>query len=87
MGDYGFLKRLKIEMRRQHRLGDTMALRGRVVRKAERDGEACVTSEVGGERREGSHAGRGDGCPAQARLESANLSARREVVDVLMTLC
>lgn len=46
MGDYGFLKRLKIEMRRQHRPGDTMALRGRVVRKAERDGEACVDLEV-----------------------------------------
>ena len=46
MGDGGFLKRLYIEMRRQHRPGDTMVLRGRVARKAERNGEGCVDLEV-----------------------------------------
>jgi hypothetical protein len=46
MGDAGFLKRLKFEMRRQHRPGDTMVVRGRVTGKAERDGAACVDLEV-----------------------------------------
>ncbi|MEO8456663.1 MAG: MaoC/PaaZ C-terminal domain-containing protein, partial [Chloroflexota bacterium] len=31
MGDEGFLRRLKFEMRRQHRPGDTVVCRGRVV--------------------------------------------------------
>ena len=31
MGDAGFLRRLRFEMRRQHRPGDTMLCRGRVV--------------------------------------------------------
>lgn len=35
MGDAGFLRRLKFEMRRQHRPGDTVVARGRVVRKDE----------------------------------------------------
>jgi acyl dehydratase len=46
MGDAGFLRRLKFEMRRQHRLGDTMVCRGRVVALAERDGLPCVDLEV-----------------------------------------
>jgi acyl dehydratase len=46
MGDGGFLKRLYFEMRRQHRPGDTMALHGRVLRKAVREGEGCVDLEV-----------------------------------------
>jgi len=46
MGDAGLLRRLKFEMRRQHRPGDTMIVRGRVAGKAERDGQACVDLEV-----------------------------------------
>lgn len=44
MGDAGFLRRLKFEMRRQHRLGDTVIARGRVVGKDER--ESNVELEV-----------------------------------------
>ena len=46
MGDAGFLKRLKVEMRRQHRPGDTMSVRGKVLRKQVRDGEGCIDLEV-----------------------------------------
>ena len=46
MGDAGFLKRLRIEMRRQHRPGDTMLCRGRVTAKGERDGALWVNLEV-----------------------------------------
>jgi len=46
MGDAGFLRRLKFEMRRQHRLGDVMVCRGRVVSKEERDGQARVDLDV-----------------------------------------
>lgn len=46
MGDAGFLRRLRFEMRRQHRPGDTMVCRGRVVAKELRDGGACVDLEV-----------------------------------------
>jgi hypothetical protein len=46
MGDAGFLKRLYFEMRRQHRPGDTMVCRARVVRKEVRDGAPCVDLEV-----------------------------------------
>jgi acyl dehydratase len=46
MGDAGFLRRLKFEMRRQHRPGDVMVCRGRVVAREERDGQPCVDLEV-----------------------------------------
>jgi acyl dehydratase len=46
MGDAGFLKRLFFEMRRQHRPGDTMICRGRVVRKEFLGGEGRVFLEV-----------------------------------------
>jgi acyl dehydratase len=46
MGDAGFLRRLKFEMRRQHRQGDTVLCRGRVVAKTEHDGLPCVDLEV-----------------------------------------
>jgi acyl dehydratase len=46
MGDAGFLRRLKFEMRRQHRPGDVMVCRGRVTAREERDGQACVDLEV-----------------------------------------
>lgn len=46
MGDAGFLKRLRFEMRRQHRPGDTMVCRGRVALKGEREGVPCVDLEV-----------------------------------------
>lgn len=46
MGDSGFLRRLKFEMRRQHRPGDVMVCRARVVAKDDRDGEACIHLEV-----------------------------------------
>jgi acyl dehydratase len=46
IGGAGFLRRLKFEMRRQHRLGDVMVCRARVTAKAERDGQACVDLDV-----------------------------------------
>ncbi len=45
-GDGGWLRRLRIEMRRMNRPGDTMRMRGRVVGKEVRDGEHCVDLEV-----------------------------------------
>ena len=46
MGDEGFLRRLRFEMRRQQRPGDTMVCSGKVVAKEERDGVRCVDLEV-----------------------------------------
>lgn len=46
MGDEGFLKRLRFEMRRQQRPGDTMVCRGRVAGKYEEAGRGCVDLEV-----------------------------------------
>lgn len=49
MGDAGFIRRLRFEMRRQYRPGDTMTCRARVTAKEDRDGVACVDLEVWGE--------------------------------------
>lgn len=49
MGDAGFLKRLRFEMRRQYRPGDTITVKGRVVAKEERQTGACVDLEIWGE--------------------------------------
>jgi acyl dehydratase len=46
MGDAGFLKRLFFEMRRQHRPGDTMICRGRVVRREDGGRDGLVHLEV-----------------------------------------
>lgn len=46
MGDNGFLKRLRFEMRRQQRPGDTMACRGRVTRKFTEEGVGGVDLDV-----------------------------------------
>lgn len=46
MGDDGFLKKLRFEMRRQQRPGDTMVCKGKVVSKGERDDEGWVELEV-----------------------------------------
>jgi len=46
MGDEGFLRKLRFEMRRQQRPGDTMACKAKVVAKEQRDGEGCVDLEV-----------------------------------------
>jgi acyl dehydratase len=46
MGDEGFLKKLRFEMRRQQRPGDTMVCRGKVVSTYERDGGGCVDLEL-----------------------------------------
>jgi acyl dehydratase len=46
MGDNGFLRKLRFEMRRQQRPGDTMLCKGRVVAKYEHDRESCVDLEV-----------------------------------------
>jgi len=46
MGDDGFLRKLRFEMRRQQRPGDTMVCRGRVTAKYERDGQGWVELDV-----------------------------------------
>jgi acyl dehydratase len=46
MGDAGFLRKLRFEMRRQQRPGDTMVCKGRVTSVYERDGEGLVELEV-----------------------------------------
>ncbi len=46
MGDEGFLRRLRFEMRRQQRPGDTMICRGKVTDKYERDGEGWLELDV-----------------------------------------
>ncbi len=46
MGDEGFLKRLRFEMRRQQRPGDTMVCRGRVTGKREEASERVVDLDV-----------------------------------------
>ena len=46
MGDDGFLRKLRFEMRRQQRPGDTMVCRAKVTAKHERDGEGWVELDV-----------------------------------------
>ncbi len=46
MGDSGFLRKLRFEMRRQQRPGDTMACKGRVTDRYRKDGEGWVELEV-----------------------------------------
>jgi acyl dehydratase len=46
MGDEGFLRRLRFEMRRQQRPGDTMVCRGRVAGKSEAADGGLVELEV-----------------------------------------
>jgi acyl dehydratase len=46
MGDKGFLKRLRFEMRRQQRPGDTMVCSGKVVSKYEKNGESLVDLQI-----------------------------------------
>jgi acyl dehydratase len=46
MGDEGFLKRLRFEMRRQQRPGDTMVCKGCVTAKREEAEEALVDLNV-----------------------------------------
>jgi acyl dehydratase len=46
MGDEGFLKRLRFEMRRMQRPGDTMVCKGRVTGKREENGQTLVDLDV-----------------------------------------
>ena len=46
MGNDGFLKKLRFEMRRQQRPGDTVMCKGRVVSTYERDGDGCVDLDL-----------------------------------------
>jgi hypothetical protein len=46
VGPAGFVKRLSFQMRRYHLLGDTMRVRGKVLRKYPQDGGRCVELEV-----------------------------------------
>lgn len=46
MGDAGFLKRLAFEMRRQHRPGDVMVCKGRVVALEIRGDNHCADLEI-----------------------------------------
>ena len=46
MGDDGFLRRLRMEMRKQQRPGDTMVCAGRVTGVREEEGEGVVELDV-----------------------------------------
>lgn len=46
IGDAGFVKRLGFEMRRAHRLGDTITVRGRVTRRWQDGERGAVDLEV-----------------------------------------
>ena len=46
LGDEGSLRKLSFEMRRQQRPGDSMACRGKVTGKYEREGEGWVELDV-----------------------------------------
>jgi acyl dehydratase len=46
MGDAGFLRKLKFEMRRQQRPGDTMVCGGKVTDRYRKDGEGWVELDV-----------------------------------------
>jgi acyl dehydratase len=46
MGDDGFLRRVRFELRRQQRIGDTIVCRGKVTAKYEENGDACVELDV-----------------------------------------
>jgi acyl dehydratase len=63
MGDAGFLKRLRFEMRRQHRPGDTMICRGKVTAKGEGEGDGWVDLDVWAE-----NAREGIATPGTARV-------------------
>ncbi|MCM8737683.1 MaoC family dehydratase N-terminal domain-containing protein [Azospirillum sp. A1-3] len=53
MGDAGFLKRVRTEMRRFNTMGDTTWCRGRVTRKYIKDRHALVDIEIRGENQRG----------------------------------
>lgn len=54
MGDGGWLRRLRLEMRRQNRMGDVMVCKGQVAAKYVEDGQHYVECEVWAEnQREG----------------------------------
>ncbi|CAN5718688.1 MaoC family dehydratase N-terminal domain-containing protein [soil metagenome] len=53
MGDAGFLKRVRTEMRRFNIVGDTTWCKGKVVRKYVKDGFALVDIELGAENQRG----------------------------------
>lgn len=46
MGDGGWLRKLRLELRRQNRIGDTMVCKGRVAEKYLKDGDHYVECEV-----------------------------------------
>ena len=53
MGDAGFLQHGHCEIRRHNPVGDTLFIRGRVIRKFEEDGRRCVEIEQRAENQDG----------------------------------
>ena len=53
MGDDGFIKRLRAELRRFNIIGDTTWLKGKVIEKYEKDGEFLVDIDCWGENQRG----------------------------------
>lgn len=53
MGDAGFLKRIRTEMRRFNTMGDSTWCKGKVARKYHKDGHALVDLEIWGENQRG----------------------------------
>ena len=46
IGDEGWLRKFRMEMRRMNRPGDTMVMKGRVVRKYIEDGQSMVDCDI-----------------------------------------
>ncbi|MCP5069799.1 MAG: acyl dehydratase [bacterium] len=73
MGDAGFLRSAHCKIRRHNPVGDTVIIRGRVVRKFEQDGHACVEVEQRAENQNGELSVLGGGV---IRLPSSGAASR-----------
>jgi len=72
MGDSGFLRRLKFEMRRQHRPGDVMVCRARITGKDDADGGGRVYLQVWAENEREGMATPGEATVILPRREQAD---------------
>ncbi len=73
MGDAGFLRSAHCKIRRHNPVGDTVIIRGRVVRKFEQDGHGCVEVEQRADNQDGELSVLGGGV---IRLPSSGAASR-----------